>query len=47
MSDKPIHIGDFRMEMFAANKKTTDHHNIGEQTITFFVRRKQYSVVSE
>jgi hypothetical protein len=32
MSDKPIHIGDFRMEMFAANKKTTDHHNIGEQT---------------
>ncbi|WP_374719027.1 hypothetical protein [Parageobacillus toebii] len=32
MSDKPIHIDDFRMEMFATNKKATDHHNIGEQT---------------
>jgi hypothetical protein len=37
MSDKPIHIGDFRMGMFAANKKATDHHN-SVSKLSHFVR---------
>jgi hypothetical protein len=47
MSDKPIHIDDFRMEMFATNKKATDHHNVGEQTYHILLDGDKYSVVSE